>query len=286
VVDFLSICNPVTTDSDPVSGLNADRAIALRGGHCERAIAYRCCFVALIAGPATAADLARPIYRAPVAVAVPFSWTGFYIGANIGAAFGIKEETFSLPAGAIVTNNQQLITGFLGGGQVGFNSQTGPVVWGVEWQFSWSDLDGKNNCNTVTVPLMNCEAKADWLTTLAGRIGFAAAERTLVFMKGGGAWVHDKYTDTSLFPPFNTVLASETRSGWMFGTGVEHAFYDNWSAKIEYDYMDFGTKTITFPGLGTISGGANETVDIKQSIHLVKFGINYRFGTYAPFVTK
>ena len=71
----------------------------------------------------------------------------------------------------------------------------------------------------------------------------------------------------------------QTRLGWMFGAGVEYAFYRNWSANVEYDYLDFGTQGVTFPGLPAFDPQfIGTTVAIRQRIQLVKFGLNYRFG--------
>ncbi len=212
--------------------------------------------LAAFAQTASAADL--PPYRPLPPMATPFSWTGFYIGAHAGAGWFLKEQTFTAGVPVLIVNDNNYVgTGFLGGGQVGVNYQVASLVLGAEAQFSWADLEGKDNCVIASpVALVNCRTKVDWLGTVAGRLGFAF-DRTLVFVKGGGAWVHDKY-DTSF----------------------EHAFYGNWSAKVEYDYLDFGTRATAFPGLLALIG-ANESVDIRQRIHLIKFGLNYRFG-YGP----
>src|SRR2546429_7571800 len=95
---------------------------------------------ALMAGPAMAADLARPVYKAAPPPPPLFSWTGFYLGVHVGSAWGTKEEPLTLLGGAIINQNNYAINGFLGGGQVGFNYQVGPVVWGVEAQFSAADI--------------------------------------------------------------------------------------------------------------------------------------------------
>jgi len=235
--------------------------------------------LAAFAQTASAADL--PPYRPLPPMATPFSWTGFYIGAHAGAGWFLKEQTFTAGVPVLIVNDNNYVgTGFLGGGQVGVNYQVASLVLGAEAQVSWADLEGKDNCVIASpVALVNCRTKVDWLGTVAGRLGFAF-DRTLVFVKGGGAWVHDKY-DTSLFvTPFTNIHVEDTRWGWMFGTGVEHAFYGNWSAKVEYDYLDFGTRATAFPGLLALIG-ANESVDIRQRIHLIKFGLNYRFG-YGP----
>jgi len=71
----------------------------------------------------------------------------------------------------------------------------------------------------------------------------------------------------------------------MFGAGIEHAFWGNWSGKIEYNFIDLGTETINFPGLFVASGLSNDAVDIRQRIHLIKAGVNYRFSNFAlPFL--
>jgi len=71
----------------------------------------------------------------------------------------------------------------------------------------------------------------------------------------------------------------------MFGTGVEYAITGNWSAKVEYDYLDFGTHRERLPGFTVLNAGVPIDVDIRQRIHLVKFGVNYRFG-WGPIVAR
>jgi len=231
-------------------------------------------------GTTRAADLPRGAYKAPPPI---FSWSGIYIGIHAGSALGQQEDTFTL--NNLRSTNQHHITGFLGGAQLGLNYQFGPWVIGAEAQFSWSDLDGTNTCEPgAPVALINCRTKADWLGTAAARFGFAN-DRTLVFVKVGGAWVHNTHDMTSFIAPFVNLRVEETRYGWMFGTGIEHAFFGNWSAKVEYDYIDVGNRTLTFAGLAALVTGAHETVNIGQRIHLVKFGLNYRFGD-SPVIAK
>jgi outer membrane immunogenic protein len=160
--------------------------------------------------------------------------------------------------------------GFLGGGQVGFNYQTGMFVLGVEGDFSWADIKGGSTIGPVIgAPLgANFDTTVDFTSTLTGRLGLAF-DRWLVYGKGGVAWAHDKYsTNFYTFP--GTVGIDETRIGWTVGAGVEYAFAPNWSGKIEYNYMDFGTRNVSFAPF--------TTTEIDQQIHAVKFGINYKFG--------
>jgi outer membrane immunogenic protein len=114
---------------------------------------------------------------------------------------------------------------------------------------------------------------------VAARFG-GTFDRTMVFVKGGAAWTRDDYSFSSSFEgpsptPGPSASLSDTRWGWMVGAGVEHAFTNNWSAKVEYNYMDFGTESYVFaPGA---LPAVQDNIDISQRIHLIKFGINYRF---------
>jgi outer membrane immunogenic protein len=261
-------------------------------------------FAFVAAAPAHAADLGRrPPYQPPPPVVAPvplFSWTGCYIGGHIGGGWGRKEisipnlaeaagippsqVTFSVPPITVDTS------GFLGGGQVGCNYQFTPnFVIGIEGEGSAADIKGDENAPTVEfiVPISSTfHAKTEWLASVTGRLGWAAGP-WLIYAKGGVAWAGDKYSaDIPVFQEH--IDASETRTGWTVGGGVEWAFWSNWSAKLEYDFYDFGTRSVTFTGFfpgGGLGGStlpAGEVavpgVDIKQRINAVKFGINYRFG--------
>ena len=117
----------------------------------------------------------------------------------------------------------------------------------------------------------------------------------MVYAKGGAAWAHDTYQfngqvdrrlreivarsvrNATIVTPFN-FGASETRVGWTVGAGVEWAVWDNWSVKLEYDYLDFGSRTVTFND--PVFGAA--TINVSQRISEVKLGVNYRFGSPLP----
>lgn len=232
---------------------------------------------------AQSADMPR---KAPViaAAAAPHNWTGFYIGAHVGAAWGTVESSLTkfndvhdYKDDALVAMRRgggfgsfplssHGINGFLGGGQVGVNWQSGLVVIGAEGQFSAANIDGTTPCLLIAA----CSTKVDWVATLAGRFGLAI-DKALWYVKGGAAWADSNYKFT--VGSFST-SASDTRFGLMFGTGVEYAVTSNWSAKIEYNYLDFGSDNVTFK----LPYGASANVDIDQKIHLIKAGINYRFG--------
>jgi len=232
----------------------------------------------LVAGaPAHAADLGRPTYKAapPVVAPMPvFSWTGCYIGGHIGGGWGRKTATAPELAPGISVSGDT--SGFLSGGQVGCDYQFTPNwVAGIEGDGSAADINGDLTQNVLGIT-GSAHARTDWIASVTGRLGWAW-ERWLIYAKGGAAWAGDKYSAD--IPLFDEHLdTSETRTGWTVGGGIEWAFWNNWSAKLEYDFYDFGTRNVTFTG--TIFGFPEVVpgINIRQQISAVKFGINYRFG--------
>lgn len=238
----------------------------------------------LSAGAAQAADM-RVKAAPPPPPPPPFSWTGFYIGAHVGGAWGTVESELPLGnSGFVLPISSHTINGFVAGGQVGYNWQVNPwLVFGLEGQFSWSDASGKAPCAPLSI--LGCTTDVNWITTFAARLGYAI-DRTMIYVKGGVAWAD---TDHNVdFLGINILSASSTRTGAMVGAGIEHAFAPNWSAKIEYNYMDFDTDNLGFGIANNCNSdmevavssrvcGRTVNVDVSQKIHLVKFGLNYRF---------
>jgi outer membrane immunogenic protein len=229
---------------------------------------------------------------APVVAAAPFSWTGFYIGGHFGAGWGTVEaevpiHSFVLPVSSHTVN------GFLGGAQVGVNWQVNSwLVLGAEGTFSWADIDGSSPCLFV----VKCTTQINWIASAAGRVGYTF-DRTMVFAKAGVAWADTDYSAT--VGPFSAT-SSDTRTGLLIGAGIEHAFLSNWSAKIEYNYIDFDSDSFGFTAGGSggcdlmvssyyksegCHGSKSISADISQKLHLIKFGLNYRFGGGVPLVT-
>lgn len=241
-------------------------------------------------GTAFAADLpARMPMKAPLVATTPYSWTGCYVGAHAGAGWGRTEfgdpvGSLIAPAGGSVDVDSK--AGFLGGGQVGCDYQfaTNWVI-GLAGDFSWADIDGQTDDpffggKNPTLP-RTLRSHTDFLASATGRIGYAW-NHYLLYAKGGAAWAHNKYeVDNYNCFIFTSCYssASETRSGWTAGGGIEWAFAPHWSVLIEYDHYGFGTKTLTFVDPNVPTGPSNFTV--RPDIDLVKVGINYRFGT--PF---
>jgi outer membrane immunogenic protein len=241
--------------------------------HIATALLATTAFFVGLAQSASAADMRVP-YRPPAPPPPAyFSWTGCYIGGHLGGGWG--EKTVSVPTlapGVSVTGDT---SGFLGGGQVGCNFQFGSNwVIGIEGDGSGSDIRG-DITQTVLGITGTAHAQTDWIASATGRLGWAW-DRWLLYAKGGAAWAGDKYS--AFIPVFNEQLeASETRAGWTVGGGIEWALWSNWSAKAEYDYYDFGTRTLTLTG--TFAGVPIQVpgVNVRQRISVGKFGINYRF---------
>jgi outer membrane immunogenic protein len=264
-------------------------------------------FVLMTIAPASAADLGRrPVYKAPppVPVAVPvFSWTGCYIGGHVGYGWG--RDRVSIPnlaataevppeevAGISVPPATADTRGPIGGGQVGCDYQFAPNwVIGLEGAAAAADIKGDLTRSVpFTIPgdgtvviTGTAHGKTEWLTSVTGRLGWAW-DRWLIYGKGGAAWAGDRYSlDIPIFGEHDE--ARVTRTGWTVGAGIEWAFWNNWSAKVEYDFYDFGTRSVTLAG--TLTGGPTllppgpvtvPGVDINERISTVKVGINYRFG--------
>jgi len=245
---------------------------------------------------AHAADMAlRPAQAPYLPIAAPYSWTGFYLGANVGAGIGTNETSVGVgpvitaltgtPIAATIPLTSQTFNGFLGGVQAGYNWQAGVFVVGVEGDFDGAGLQGNAPC----VVVLNCTMKHNWVADITGRVGVVAVERSLIYLKGGVAWQADNFTvgNTVSVNGMNFTAnanGSGVQTGGLLGMGIEYAFLPNWSAKIEYNFIDFGTHSFnapvsTVPSLaGTpLAGITGFPVSVTENEHIVKAGVNYRF---------
>ena len=226
------------------------------------------------AGTASAADLPAPPAtppRAPVYVAPVYNWTGFYIGINGGWASAHKCWDLLFLAGPALDGCHKP-DGGLFGGQVGFNWQAGAFVFGVEGSGDWASLSGTNI--SLLAPLSTNRSKIDSIWAVTGRLGYAF-DSVLLYVKGGGAWVGDKYDSTVTGTGILQTSASETRTGWTGGAGLEWGFAPNWSVAFEYAHYDFSSKDVPFLAPGAIAAG---TERISQTVDAVTGRINWRFG--------
>jgi outer membrane immunogenic protein len=228
---------------------------------------------------AFAADLPpAPMPRAPVAympVAAPvFSWTGFYIGGNVGGGWS-RGNVVDSAFGVNFTNGNS--ASFLGGGQVGGNYQFGSFVVGAEADFDWF-ANNNNSGSGTTVPagIFRASANNRWETTLAARFGWAV-DHLLVYGKAGGGWVGaGNFAVTNVGTGASVAFSnSNTNTGWLVGAGVEYAFTQNWTAKLEYDYLALNNAsfTVTLPSTGIVDTFTNG----GRNVQTLTVGVNYLF---------
>ncbi len=221
---------------------------------------------------AAAADL-PPAPQLPPLEAQP-TWTGFYAGLNVGGAFGSSRNAFTIAGFGLPTFNTPL-QGVVGGGEAGYNWQTGPWVLGLEANFDGSGLRGSR-----TAPCLPslCGAfgasyaqSLPWLGTLRPRVGYALGN-WLLYATGGGALGQVDTNATAAVGSFvATDNRSQTRGGWTLGGGVEVELMAGWSAKIEYLYVDLGGRTTTYllnPPISNVS---------RFTANVITAGVNYHF---------
>jgi outer membrane immunogenic protein len=237
-------------------------------------------FTALAATGAQAADIAAKAYtKAPPPVTV-MNWTGFFIG--IEGGYGWGRDTIAFPFLG-TTTGQFSTNGGVAGGAIGYNWQPVGSSWlfGIEGNFDWANIKGSATCPGL---IFTCKANIDQIYSGAGRIGYTW-NSMMIYGKGGFAWTKDHYGSTVNATGAVFDSASGGQSGYILGAGVEYMFARSWSAKLEYDYYNFGNKTsTTFTPAGLVSGDVN--INLSPTINVVKAGVNYHFNWGDPVVAK
>lgn len=209
---------------------------------------------ATMASPSLAADLSRPL-KAPAYIA-PFSWTGFYVGINGGYGWAKSDWT----GGGTASVSPK---GWLVGGTLGYNLQTGVWVWGIEGDIDLSTIKGSSTGTGVCATGAGCETRNRWLATTRGRIGYSF-DRFLPYITGGAA-----FGDIKMAIP-SGAAETKTKVGWTLGAGLEYAFLGAWSAKLEYLYVDLGSATCSAATCGV-------STNATFKANTVRAGLNYRF---------
>ena len=284
-----------------------------------RAIAVSAFAAMAAATSASAADLApRPYTKAPPIIVEVWNWTGFYIGGNAGYSWGRSNTDVSYyntatglpiapPAGSITGAGFDM-NGAIAGGQIGYNWQRDNWVFGLEADAQWSDERGSANYRCaatliggaclpgltflpagVTGSNLTVDQKLEWFGTVRGRAGVLVTPRVLLYATGGLAYGSIKTTGTFAgVTPAGVAIGSvasnsDVRVGWTVGAGVEGKLTQNWSAKLEYLYMDldsFRAGSFTLAPGSTIRGD----VDSHFRDHILRAGLNYTFG--GPVIAK
>jgi len=259
---------------------------------------------ALVAAPAIAADLARPVLKAPPPAPV-WSWTGFYVGGNLGYLVEHDPGTsfFTQPGADPNTPHPNSVaqTSWVGGGQIGYNWQVAPWwVVGVEADWDWTNPNysfcretdrgncfdsGNNNRGALTI-----SGKTKSLATVRGRIGWTW-DRFFFYATGGGAWGS---VDTTLAASClvggcgNNATAnatatsfSNTKCGWVVGVGTEFMLTQNWTTRLEWLHYDLGTVTNAY-GSSAAFGSYGVIWSRSLRYDTARLALNYKFDWGAP----
>jgi outer membrane immunogenic protein len=230
-------------------------------------------------------------------------WSGAYLGVHGGYGFGDQDWTLidnpggpngeggedsveggGPPLGSIVASPST--DGMFGGIQAGYNWRTGRIVFGAEAEFSPSGIEGSESriAGGDKPGPREWSSDMNWLGTVGPRLGYAF-DSTLLYAEGGLAFANQDFFHLGAYggppqdplpdptPPGRTYDNSKTQFGWFIGAGLEQAFSDHWSGRVEYNYIDLGGEVKLW------GNPQNPAVfDIDQNIHIIKVGLNYRFG--------
>lgn len=227
--------------------------------------------------PAKAADM--PVkYVAPAPI---FTWTGCYVGVQIGYKWGTSKHTstgvldgvFTGPTGDLTPNFD--VNGPVGGGEAGCNYQVGNWVWGIEVDGGWASASGQ----AQDIPPFNTDfvRKTDerWLGTARGRLGYAA-DKWLWYVTGGAAWTGVDVNASNVLaavPATRFATERHNKTGWVVGFGTEYALIGGWSVKSEWLYADFGS----IHAFDTTPTGGIFAADVRLKEFIWRVGMNYRF---------
>lgn len=252
-------------------------------------------FAKLVIGVASAVAIATGAYAAdavvyeqppePVIIEPGFTWTGLYIGANVGYSWGDFDQSFDADTflGPLSFDFGADADGIIGGAQIGYNWQLDRFVFGIEADLQAADLDatGTQSFNLFPIGLdTQVSTSLDWFATTRLRAGFVPSERLLVYGTGGFAFGRTTSTASYTVRPFvgpsfgDSVSESTTRTGWTAGGGAEYAFTDNWTFKTEYLYTDLGGQDFANFSEPNVFDAALSS-DVK--FHTVRVGVNYKF---------
>jgi len=207
-------------------------------------------------------------------VAPIYNWTGFYIGGQVGGAWGKDNWDLISLTGEPVSHKKSSITG---GGHIGYNWQVQQFVFGLEGEFNGTNL----NASSISInnPAVTYGTKIDWYGTVVGRLGLAF-DRFLVYGTGGVAFTDVKTTGVNGVA--DSFSNSGTRTGWAAGAGIAYQAAPNWVVGVDYKHLDFGsfdrsgvTQTLVIPYTQT---------GIHSKIDQVTARLSYQFG--GPIVAK
>jgi outer membrane immunogenic protein len=265
----------------------------------------------LIGTPALAADMA--VKAPPPAPAPIYSWTGWYVGGNVGGGWTHNNVTYTPndPQSASLINHGNLVLGdafnsssAVGGLQLGYNYQfSRNWLVGFETDFDWTGMKGSSVTQYFGgLEFSSADERIKWFGSVRGRLGYLPTDNLLAYVTGGFAYGRVERTaiyaaanggnissavggfSVNCFsPPTATCLAgssSDTATGWTLGGGLEYAFWQKWSVKAEYLYVSLDTKPVTEFAPTPLAGFAPTSVNANYShtnLNVVRAGVDYHF---------
>lgn len=232
--------------------------------------------------PGFAADIPVKGGRLAAPAVAAFSWSGFYLGANVGYGTGRMSTDATVTAGGLGTSVDlgTNVKGFVGGGQLGYNWQMGQFVFGIEADMNFSGQKGSNSvaCIAIAGCLLTVDSKIKSFETVRGRFGYTVFDRSMVYFTAGWARLSTSTTTTATVAGVTaTVLdSSNSNNGWAVGGGYEQMIWDHWSYKLEYLYMS-ATNSIASVTIPAVLGGGTVSASGKVTDNLFRVGLNYHF---------
>jgi len=233
---------------------------------------------------AVAADMAPRYYAKappPAAIAI-YNWTGFYVGVHGGGAWAhtnvrdVDAYAEAALPGTVTTVNT---SGFLAGGQIGYNWQASQYVLGIEADGGWMDIGGTTPL-TAAVSGTRVGLRSGSYGDITARLGLAF-NSALLYVKGGWAILDDASQFGTVSGSFSGRTAHSYNNGYVIGAGLEYGFTPNWSAKVEYLHFGFGN-TLNYTVIDAVGTPFRFNQDL--TVETVKVGVNYRFG--GPLVAR
>jgi outer membrane immunogenic protein len=257
--------------------------------------------LAIGSASALAADLPAQTYtKAPVYVAPVYDWTGFYIGGNVGYSWGRSSDTSTLTNGVgtvlLTGPGSSNLDGVVGGGQAGYNWQMQNWLWGLEADIQGTGEQGSRSftcgiglCTPSVVGIaffpgaavpVALNQKIDWFGTVRGRVGVLATPTLLLYATGGLAYGEVNSSATIGAVPVG-FSSTNTDVGYTVGAGVEGVIGGNWTAKLEYLYVDLGRASGSFTTAIPAFGGGFVTSNYSSRItdNVLRVGVNYKFSS-------
>lgn len=220
------------------------------------------------------------------------SWTGFYLGGNVGVAqlnakaitssvnpgpAGNRECSYSPGSFSALNDCSLEAVSATAGFQGGYDWQVNNVVVGVAADWSWTNLSATNSLVGRAISNPFVTAKVDWMASFRGRIGWAWDSQTLLYATGGWALAGIKASEGSAAGccETHTTAINTTKGGWVVGGGLEHKLTEHVSFMGELLYYNFGSTNS--PVASTVGQAFTYQTDFSQKVFQARVGMNYKF---------